>query len=456
MKKKNFVSQIFQKQVIPATGCTDVGAICLTSSIAYNAIIERLPTAIAADMRGSSRAVSLRDVSKIEVEVDKNTFKNAVAVKIPGINGYSGIEMAAAAGIFCDPEKGLEIFDSFPSDRKTLKNLTDLKKKVKVKIIPREKSRIYINTKITVKEDPSFIEGSCVIQNHPSNVVFVSRGDTILFRKKVRQYEEKSTDEMTVLSKMQLVEIIDIIQQLSNKDRRLIVDTIRMNKRVAEYGLKNDWGLNIGGKIQKLMQKELIKDDLVNYAKMKTAAAVDLRMAGGLLPVMSCGGSGNLGLMASVPIISVAEKVGWHEKKLIEAVALSFLLVCYVTYYADYLTPICGGAIKAGIGIAGAAAYYLGGTIQQIGSAINNFAGGITGMICDGAKLGCALKAMSAAASALESALLALEGVDIPSDNGIIEENPMTTLRNIGTLAKSMAETDRVIVSIIQNKKVKR
>ena len=49
--------------------------------------------------------------------------------------------------------------------------------------------------------------------------------------------------------------------------------------------------------------------------------------------------------------------------------------------------------------------------------------GNITGMVCDGAKVGCAMKVASGVSSALQPAVLAREGICISEHDGIIEKD---------------------------------
>jgi len=74
----------------------------------------------------------------------------------------------------------------------------------------------------------------------------------------------------------------------------------------------------------------------------------------------------------------------------------------------------------------------------------------ISGMICDGAKPGCALKVSTGVAAAVESALLAADGVEVSHHDGIIEKDIEKTIANLGELGTvGMNETDRVILGIM-------
>lgn len=76
--------------------------------------------------------------------------------------------------------------------------------------------------------------------------------------------------------------------------------------------------------------------------------------------------------------------------------------------------------------------------------------GTLGGMFCDGAKNSCAYKLSTAAAMAVQAAYLAMEDCYVPAGEGIIGQTIEQTFANIGRLNNpGMAETDRVMVSII-------
>lgn len=85
--------------------------------------------------------------------------------------------------------------------------------------------------------------------------------------------------------------------------------------------------------------------------------------------------------------------------------------------------------------------------------AINNVTASVSGMICDGAKIGCANKLAVSVSAAIDAARMALAGVTIPGNNGILDSKPEGSIQNLGKLSKKMAEIDDVILSIMTNKK---
>ena len=89
---------------------------------------------------------------------------------------------------------------------------------------------------------------------------------------------------------------------------------------------------------------------------------------------------------------------------------------------------------------------------KQIEGAILNMIGNLSGMICDGAKAGCAYKLASAAGAAIQSALFAKYGSVIPNLNGIVGTTVEESIRNLGIVSdKGMTITDRVIVEVMDS-----
>jgi L-cysteine desulfidase len=76
--------------------------------------------------------------------------------------------------------------------------------------------------------------------------------------------------------------------------------------------------------------------------------------------------------------------------------------------------------------------------------------GNITGMVCDGAKVGCAMKVASGVSCAIQSAVLALRGKCVCETDGIIDKDIEKTIRNLGEIGSfGMKTTDQLIQRIM-------
>lgn len=79
--------------------------------------------------------------------------------------------------------------------------------------------------------------------------------------------------------------------------------------------------------------------------------------------------------------------------------------------------------------------------------------GNITGMVCDGAKVGCAMKVASGVYSSVQSAVLALNGICADENNGIIDRDIEKTIKNLGEIGSvGMKATDEMILKIMSCK----
>ncbi|PJC73705.1 MAG: hypothetical protein CO013_06215 [Syntrophobacterales bacterium CG_4_8_14_3_um_filter_58_8] len=96
MKEASFLKAILMQELIPATGCTEVGAVALAARWAVRAL-----------------DVQMDGVESIEIEVDNNTYKNAIGVGIPG-TGETGLGVAAAMGALASTGDlyGLQILEN--------------------------------------------------------------------------------------------------------------------------------------------------------------------------------------------------------------------------------------------------------------------------------------------------------------------------------------------------------
>lgn len=417
----NLLLDILKDQIKPALGCTEPGA------VAY----------------GVSRAKELvnEDVEKLIVTVDKNIFKNGMGVYIPGTKEKGLTFASALALIIGNSQYGLESLKDV-DENSTLKAKNILSKDIIDISVKEDEKEIYIDIVAYSKNNTSRV----LIKSNHTNIVFESLNDKVLINNDSQDNLEKTPSLRIKILDYKINDLIDFVDNVSLEELLFIKDGIDMNLEIANKGYES---LEDG--IGKYLYEN--SNDSYTLAKAMTALASEARMSGYLLPVMSSAGSGNHGLVAIIPISVIGKEMKKSEEKIIRSIALSHLITIYVKAHLGALSPVCGCGVAAGTGCAAGLVYLMDGNKGQIALSMNNMIAGVTGMICDGAKIGCAYKLSISVDSAKDAALMALRNVQIPCDNGILGCSPEMTIENLGKLSNlGMRNTDTTILDIMINK----
>jgi L-cysteine desulfidase len=410
--------ELIKQHVVPSVGCTEPVACALAC-------------AKAAEILGGQP-------ERIEVLVSGNIYKNGMGVGIPG-TGMTGLPVAAALGSICGkPDYGLEVLKDV-NDRYLARAKEMLaESRIAIKVKEDCPDNLYVEALCRRGSDEVRVE---IVHQH-SNIVLVEKNGEVLFRKEIpreNHVEEQAAPGLSV------ARILEFATTAPIESLEFILEGVEMNTAISQFGLRQEHGLQIGKKMKEQIESGLLSDDLLSYSLMLTAAASDARMAGCTHPVMTNSGSGNQGITVTMPVVAAAEKLDSSREQLVRALIISNLISIHIHSFLGHLSALCGICL-AGTGAACGITYLMGGGITELEFAIKNMAGNITGMVCDGAKLGCSLKVSSGVTAAIQAALLAVGGIHIGND-GIVEEDIEKTIRNVGVIGcEGMLETDRVIL----------
>ncbi len=413
------IEQFLAAEWMPALGCTE------PASIAYAGLI-------AAEVLGE-------EAKSIHLKVDAKIYKNCFAVGIPHSGHKTGIKWAASIGAFLkNRELGLQCFDEI--DGNVLKKAARLIKSNKVTIeIDKSKTNLFIEITLTGAKHLA----SCKIENAHTNVTLVSRDGKVLLRNCSGASSSAQSQARKWASSLTLEKMIGIAKRLTAKERKNLLDGARLNLKIARHGLK-------------LLPKEFFgtkRPDIHAKATALVGSGVYARMWGESFTVMSVAGSGNKGITICVPIVTLQEKFKLPQKRVEEALVIAMLVTSKTTHELGTLSAVCGCSNAAGIGLACALVHLHGGGAKEMSLAINNMVGNITGMICDGAKIGCAMKSMTSVDAAFRSASLAMCKIGIPPDDGIVGKDGTRSLVNMGRIANNgMTKTDEEILKIMEDK----
>ena len=440
MDHKDIIALIRQ-EVKPALGCTEPIAVALAVAKAVEIIRENCPSC--------QKDWRLKAGFRLDVAVSGNILKNGMGVGIPG-TGMVGLPVAAALGAVCgESARGLEVLKGLTPEAVERAKQLVADGSVHIQVADTE-HLLYVKATVTVdgkavasaEVDP---HAYAVIEDDHDRIVETSFADRILMSSESAAAAKEQTSAPYDLN---VKRIFDFASSAPFEDIAFILEDRTLNLALAYEGLEGQYGLQVGRAIRE-NQQEVFGDDFMSFAMGLTAAASDARMAGSTLPAMSNSGSGNQGITVSMPVIAYALKYKVADEPLARALILSNLVAIHIKHYLGKLSALCG-CVVASTGSACGIVYLQGGGYDEVCAAIKNMAGNITGMVCDGAKVGCAMKVASGVSCAVQSAVLALRGTCIPSTDGIIEDDVEKTIRNIGTIGSAgMKATDRMILDIM-------
>ena len=414
-----------KQEIAPALGCTEPISLALASAIA------------------ARHLGSVPD--RIDAKVSANLMKNGMGVNVPG-TGMVGLPIAAAVGALGgDPDGGLEVLKGLSEETiaagKTM--LAEQRVMVGVADVPHI---LYSEARLVHGSDWVRV---CIADAH-THVILIEKNGEILF-KADPCYGERG--QSYSLSEATAHGVYDFATTAPFADIAFILEAAKLNSQLSKEGLTGDYGLHIGATLNRQVERGFLSDDLQTRIIVRTSAASDARMGGATLPAMSNSGSGNQGIMATMPVVVVAEHVNADEETLARALLLSHLMAIYIHSKLPKLSALCA-VTTAAMGAASGMAWLFRGGYGAVSMAICSMIGDVAGMICDGASNSCAMKVSTSASSAYKAVLMALDNSRVSGQEGIVEDSVDASIANLCALAsKSMQETDRQILEIMVSKK---
>ena len=407
---------ILKEELVPAMGCTE------PISIAY--------------ATAKARQVLGQTPTHARLEVSGNIVKNAKSVTVPHTGGMRGIASAFVAGLVAgNADAELEVLSKVTAEQ--IEEIKRVKESFNVEIITPERARTFdIAVTLYAENHQAYVR----IADAHTNVVCITKdGETLMEKPLADMPKQTDRSALTVENIYNFAQTVDIEQVKEVLDRQ-----ISYNMAIAEEGLKNDYGANVGKVLMRAYQP-----DIKITAKAYAAAASDARMNGCELPVVINSGSGNQGITASVPVIVYARGLQISAEKLYRALCVSNLITVHLKEGIGTLSAYCG-VVSAGAGAACGVAYLLGGTKKELAHTLVNALAIDSGIICDGAKASCAAKI----ATAVESGLLGLQmyynGNQFFAGDGIVKKGVENTIKSVSRLAQEgMRETDKEIIKIM-------
>lgn len=408
--------ELLKREVKPAFGCTEPIALAFAS-------------AKAAELLGVTP-------DHIHGRLSGNIIKNAKSVTIPNSEGRTGIYYSLILGALVGTaEKELEVLEDVTHEQ--------------VVTADRLFEADFCSIELAEGVENLYIEVVANAGEHTSKVIVQNTHTTISYAEKDGQVLIALTPEEVTKHSMELCfdscyEFAMTVDAAELED--ILGPQLDLNMAIAEEGMKNNYGSNIGKLI--ISNSTSIADKARAYA----AAGSDARMDGCSMPVMINCGSGNQGITLSVPIMMYAKEYDVPRDHTLRSLALANVLALYIKQYIGRLSAYCG-VVSAASATAAGVAFLLKESKEVVWETLSNALAGTSGVVCDGAKASCAMKIGMSLGNSLLAYTQAKTKNSFKAGQGIVKETIDDTVQTVATIAREgMKETDVVILETMLEK----
>ena len=417
---------ILESELVPALGCTEPIALAYAAAKAKE-VLGKMP-------------------DHITMRCSGNIIKNVKGVKVPNSGGMKGVEAAAVLGITGgDPSQALEVLEHV-----TDREIDEAEKLLKAGfcdcVLKDDVANLYIEAYAVCKKTEKS-EALVLIEHEHTNINHIEKDGQVLFQKEKKEYcqEREKTPDKSLLN---LEDIITFANEVQITDvEKVLGRQIKYNTRIAEEGLRNPWGAQVGRVVL-----EEFGEDVKWRAVAKASAGSDARMSGCALPVIINSGSGNQGMTCSLPVIEFGKELKKSKEEIYRALCVSNLVALNQKKYIGSLSAYCG-AVCAAAGAGAGITYLCGGTLEQIENTVVNTIADAGGIVCDGAKPSCAAKISTALQAAILSHKMAMRGLTFARGEGLVMDCPEDTIKAVGYVGRAgMKQTDVEILNLMIGK----
>lgn len=406
--RMNVLYDILQRELKPALGCTGPIGACYVAAQAYDAV-------------GG-------EIKRIVVE---GAGPKSDDVAFPG-SKMLGVEMAYALGAVCgDPSAGLEVLHTVTPEgelkARKVAELVELKNEFTAETI-----RYW--RKVSIETDAGI--GVAICEGAPDGLIYKEGNGKVYLDKPVASLNQAGNSP---IQNYKISDFYELAQTCPIEKLNFIQKAIDMNTAMADFTLCNqEIGIGIG--------RGLLETESATYAtraKAYAAAGCEGRMSGVSMPIMTVGGKGNVGIASSVPIISLARDLQSDNEVLLRSLVISFLVAIAVIHRIGKAPTMCSCEVAAALGVTAGTVFLKGGTERQVEMAIQNLIPNVFGVVCDGAKLACALRMASSTGIAIDSAELALKNIRLANNQGVLDINADASIDFLGDFAlNAMVSSD--------------
>ena len=413
---------LLRQELVPAMGCTEPIAVAYAAAKARS-LLGCFPDSVLVGCSGS-------------------IIKNVKSVVVPNTGGMKGLEAAAAAGIVAgNEEKKLEVISDIREEQ--IPAIQDYLKKTTIRVEYLNGERVF-EILISVRGEGHW--ATVRITDTHTHITLLEKDGEVQYECAA---EAAGGGEISPDRRMlNVADIYDFAKTVNIGDvKETLSRQISYNMAIAEEGLRNPYGANVGKTLLRFHGGE--NASVESKARAWAAAGSDARMNGCSLPVVINSGSGNQGITVSVPIVIYAREMKAPEEELYRALALANLIAIQQKTYIGTLSAFCG-AVCAGVGAGAGIAFLLGEDLKTVAHTVANALAILPGMVCDGAKPSCAAKISQAVEAGIFGYQMYRNGQQFYAGDGLVVKGVDANVENVGRLGREgMRETNREIIEMM-------
>ena len=327
---------LLNSEICEVRGCTEPASIAFACARAMRVLKEK-------DAEVNPLKVSVR------VSVSRDVYRNASTVKVPVLK-MKGVKPAVVCGLFGNGS----VFNPFASiNPKEKKNMAKLLEKENWYMAePLDQPGLYVDAEIKAGNNIARV----IIDEKHDRIKKVYYNGKVIF--KIQPGQEK------VLKIDSIEQIWDIVGKRIPELESIALDFLNKQSRIIR------------------------KEERFN-AVDETERLIKNRMEVGNLPVQTFTGSGNQGLLLSVPFYKLYKK---HGKRVIPSFLFTLLTQIYMEQQKGRISSLCGLSDKCAQSLAAGLSHFKGNDIEAVIRNMNLAGEVFRGMLCEGAQKSCADK----------------------------------------------------------------
>lgn len=415
--------KIMDDDMAPTIGCTGPISFIYTSAAAREIV-------------GGS------DIKHIKCIANGNFCARMGEVVTPGLPEDS-LEIACAIGAVAGKTAKLYevIKDKTPEQVERAYELS----KTSVEIIPDWDAKDLVYLDVSVETENGV--GRCVVSGTMRNVILKEKNGEILFKSDYVPGQKK-TGIQNPIAKYKIADLYAFCKKVPIERLEFLREAMEANEAIGRYGMEHKCGAGIGYTWAKMA------DDPISRVKALSSAACEARMVGVGMKVISISGKGNLGISTILPTLALAKELGRSEEEAMRAIAMACLISIRISVRIGGSVPIFCSCLLAA-SQAAAAGYVMlhNGTAEDVERAVQNTMPATFGAICDGARNACAARMVSAVGTGFDAARMAMEGVQIPPNEGVIGLTSEDTIDILEYMSANLNQTNTALMKKMVEKR---